>query len=623
MADLVRQHPAVHLTVNLTPALLWQIDDYLKNGATDRALELTLKPAEEFSADDREYVLSNFFDAHWHNQIFPHPRYKELFEQRYNGKRFSEQDIRDLQMWFNLAWFAKEFRERDVSLVTGEVVSVRRFVHKAHDFDVQDIRQLVECEYKVLGAIIPLHRRMQDDGQIEISTTPFFHPILPLLMDTDSATIDRPGAKLPSRFSWPEDAETQVKLAIEAYTSWFGRPPRGMWPAEGAVSQSIIPLFARNGIRWIASDEGVLGRSGQYGYSVEDPNVLCRPYRAQEREHQISIFFRSRNLSDAIGFDYHAYADHGEAATDFLNRIRHQFVDRTRDDSDSILTVILDGENAWGDYRDDARPFLTALYSLLETAGDIQCVTPSEYLALHAAGDHPQVFDLFTGSWIDRWGSRPGVDLDTWIGEEEKNKAWELLGQARRDLGNIHPNGTKRLRALHSIYTAEGSDWFWWLGSDHESGHNERFDDLFRGHLKHAYSVLGRPVPAVLNRHIAPHTVIWTFANQIEHVQPRDRITIQTNCPGVLTWRLDDLPGTKQSLTAAGGAMSAVQYYHWTLGPFPPASRQLAFSFRCTHEHCSCSEICCEERLFVVEISGADASPLKQDESKAAAGGKS
>ncbi|HEY4723963.1 MAG TPA: hypothetical protein VII92_19070, partial [Anaerolineae bacterium] len=245
MAALVAEHPDLHLTINLTPSLLWQIEDYLERGATDRALDLTLKPAESLTGDEREYILSNFFDADWHNQIFPHPRYKALFIQRREGRRFTIEDIRDLQMWFNLAWFGQEFRDGDLRLATGETVSVRHFVEQGHGFSLADIEAMVAEQYKIMRAIIPIHRHLQARGQIEVSTTPFYHPILPLLINTDRATIDRPGATHPRRFAYPEDAEAQVRWAVEFYQRHFGQPPRGMWPAEGAVSQFVVPFFAR------------------------------------------------------------------------------------------------------------------------------------------------------------------------------------------------------------------------------------------------------------------------------------------------------------------------------------------------------------------------------------------
>ncbi len=285
MAALAAECPDLHLTVNLTASLLWQLQDYVKHGATDRALELTTKSAELLTAKEREQVLGAFFDAHWHNQIFPHPRYRELFTQRREGLPFSTQDLRDLQMWFNLAWFGKEFRDGEVRLTTGEVASVHRFVAQERGFSVADVQAMVAEQYKIMRAVIPIHRQLQERGQIEVSTTPFYHPILPLLLDTDQATIDRPGAGHPPRFAHPEDGEAQVRLAVEYYRRCFGQAPRGMWPAEGAVSQAVIPLFARHGVRWIATDRGVLARSGRWGYRVDDADVLCQPYRAEEGAH--------------------------------------------------------------------------------------------------------------------------------------------------------------------------------------------------------------------------------------------------------------------------------------------------------------------------------------------------
>jgi len=277
MAALVAVHRGVHLTINLTPSLLCQIEDYVECSATDRALELTLKPAETLNAEEREQVLATFFDAHWRNQIFPHPRYRELFVRQRESRPFAARDLCDLQMWFNLAWFGKEFRDGEVRLATGEVASVSRFVEQRSGFSTADIEAMVAEQYKIMRAVIPIHHQLQEQGQIEVSTTPFYHPILPLLVDTDRATIDRPGAAYSRRFAHPEDAEAQVRLAVKYYRRCFGQPPRGTWPAEGAVSQFVIPFFARHNLRWVATDRGVLARSGRWGYQVDDPDVLASP----------------------------------------------------------------------------------------------------------------------------------------------------------------------------------------------------------------------------------------------------------------------------------------------------------------------------------------------------------
>lgn len=610
MAALVAEHPDLHLTINLTPALLWQIEDYVERGATDRALDLTLKPAETLTDGEREFVLANFFDADWHNQIFPHPRYKELFIQRREGRPFTVQDLRDLQMWFNLAWFGQEFRKGEVTLVTNEVASVNRFVQQGHHFSTADMEAMVAEQYKIMRAVIPIHRQLQKQGQIEVSTTPFYHPILPLLVDTDQATIDRPGTTFPPRFAHPEDAEAQVQLAVEAYRRWFGRTPRGMWPAEGAVSQAVVPFFARDGIHWIATDRGVLARSGRWGYDVDNPDVLCQPYRAEEGDAALSVFFRDTQLSDAIGFHYHAYPDAQQAARDFLGQIQERFVRPLRSDEDRILTVILDGENAWGAYREDARPFLHALYTLLEQETAIQTVTFAEYLEGNARRNippHPpaqqtKVYDLFTGSWIDENGSMPGVDLGTWIGEGEENLAWQLLGEARTLLDHLRAAPDVAPALFTALYIAEGSDWFWWFGEDQNSGNDPEFDDLFRTHLKSVYQMLGVSVPADLNRHIVPHTVVWSFVDPVTQVSSGDRLVIRTNCPGTLTWWPDALPAQTAEMVPVGGVMAGVCRYQHTLGPFPADVQEVHFIFRCTHVDCDGQDICCRPDKYTVQV---------------------
>ena len=610
MAALVEEHSNLHLTINLTQSLWWQIEDYLERGATDRALDLTLKPAETLTSDERASMLSNFFDAHWHNQIFPYPRYNELFVQRRARRQFNLQDLRDLQMWFNLAWFGREFRTGAVRLATGEVASVHSFVEQGRNFSQADVEAMIAEQYKIMRAIIPVHRQLQDQGQIEVSTTPFYHPILPLLVDSDRATIDRPDATHPARFSSPVDAEAQVRLAIRHYRHCFGRAPRGMWPAEGAVSQSIIPFVAQQGVHWIASDQGVLARSGRWGYRTDDPDVLCQPYRAVEGDAAISIFFRDTPLSDAIGFRYYDYSNYEQAAFDFVREVKERFAWRVTGDQDHLLTVVLDGENAWGAYREDARPFLHALYTLLERDVEIQTVSFSEYLdgnparavAPHPLAEQTQVYDLFTGSWIDEHGSAPGVDLGTWIGEAEENRAWALLRQARQTIDRVGATPESAPAAFEALYIAQGSDWFWWFGSDQDSGNDGEFDDLFRLHLKNIYRGLGIEPPPELARNIVPRTQVWTFTRPFAQIQTGDRLVVRTNCPGILTWRIDDGEPQSAALVAAGGVMAGVSYYHLTFGAFAPEAHHLRFSFRCTYAHCDGTNVCCEQREYTVQI---------------------
>ncbi len=605
MAALAAEQPSVHLTFNLTPSLLMQLEGYVSHALTDHALELTRTPAEKLTTAERHELVSRFFDAHWHNQIEIHPRYAELFAQRSAEKSFSAQDLRDLQMWFNLAWFGSELSAGEARLPNGRTVSVRRFVEKGEGFAHTDVLEMLAQQEAVMAAVVPLHAELQRRGQIEISTTPLYHPILPLLVDTDRATLDRAGTYLPRRFAHPEDAHAQVKRAVDDYTQRFGRPPQGMWPAEGAVAQFVVPIFAEHGVRWLASDRGVLARSGKWGYAVDDPDVLCQPYRAESAGTEIAIFFRDTALADAIGFSYQHYADPARAARHFITDVKQRFAERVCGD-DRVLTVVLDGENAWSGYPDDGRPFLRALYEQLAGDAQVETVTFSEYLdgneqrglGGHPLGELQQVHELFTGSWADESGSAPGVDLGTWIGEEEENRAWELLGDLRLALADAGLSPESAPLAFESLYAAEGSDWFWWYGTDQDSGHDDEFDALFRDHVAQSYRHAGLEVPPAVFRRLVPQSVPWSFVGKAHEIPAESRLHVRTHCPGVLRYRIDDGNERAESLLPTGGAMAGVQRYEIVIGPMPPGARELRFRFECGRPGCT-SDTCARKEQVV------------------------
>lgn len=504
MAARVLAHPGIRLTINLTPVLLRQIEAYVHGGVTDRALELTLRPAEQLDAAEQREVWESFFEASWPNQVQPYARYAELHDKRAALAPPSVGDLRDLQMWFNLAWFHPDFLERDVELVTGERVCVSDLVAKGSGFTHADIERMVRAQYRILAAVLPVHREGMARGQLEVATSPMFHPILPLLIDTDHAVLDRPDAALPRRFAHPEDAEAQVASAVAEYRRWFGRMPRGMWPGEGAVSRACVPLFARHGIRWLASDQGVLARSGKWGYSAGDPDVAAQPYRVEEGGHSIAIFFRDHALSDAIGFSLQHVPDPEQAAGELLRRVRDGYSRRFATTDDRVITIVVDGENPWSAYSGAGRGFLDALYRRLESDPEIETVTFGDYLERHPVETLARLHELATGSWIDELGSRFGVDLGTWIGEDEENRAWELLGEARDALSRAGATPASHPAAFESLYAAEGSDWFWWYGADQDSGHDEAFDELFRARLRHVWREIGLRPPDALDRALTP-----------------------------------------------------------------------------------------------------------------------
>jgi alpha-amylase/alpha-mannosidase (GH57 family) len=392
-----------------------------------------------------------------------------------------------------------------------------------------------------------------------------------------------------------------------------------MWPAEGAVGQSVVSIFAASRSQWIATDRGVLERSGQHGYDVRDSNVLCRAYRAEDESGRgVAVFFRDTALSDKIGFQYQRYGDSGEAAADFLHEVKERFAWRVDDPQKRIVSVILDGENAWGAYPQQARPFLHALYTALAADPEIRTVTFAEYLegnagrrvSAHPVEELTKVYDLFHASWIDENGSRPGNDLGTWIGEAEENQAWDLLREAREALDRTVATLDSHPRALQSMYAAEGSDWFWWFGEDQASDSDADFDDLFRAHLKNVYRAVGRRPPAGLDAHIVPHAPIWTYSRPIRSIQAGDRLVVRTNCPGRLTWRTDaDGTWMEFDMIAAGGAMGGVHRYGLTLGPFRTGARYIEFRFRCGELACCGTDPCCRSDLQRVDILATQAMP--------------
>lgn len=611
MGAIAAQHPGIRLTINFSPVLLAQLEVQAEGEVTDEAWELTSTPAERLDDEQRERILGTFFDADWHNQIFVHDRYRALFEQRRDGRRFSAQDMRDLQVWFNLSSFGKEFRDGVVPLPDGGSASVASFVRKGSGFSHDDVAAVLHAQLQVMRAIVPLHRELARSGRIELSCSPFAHPILPLVIDTDAAVIDRVGASKPPRFAYPQDADAHVARAVEGFQRWFGAAPRGAWPAEGAVSADVVPIFARHGIEWIATDQGVLARSGRWGYEVHRSEVRHLAYRAESDGAAVSILFRDTELSDDIGFHSHA-ADPADAVASWMRKLK-QRVCLGENHREAVATVILDGENAWGAYRDDGRPFLHALYSALERDPDVRCATPAELLdgnpgrglAAQPMPEQPRVYELATGSWIDELGSAPGVDLGTWLGEPEENRAWELLRTTRRDLdAKIDHRAAAMSASYLSLLGAEGSDWFWWYGDDQDSGHDADFDELFRMHLANAYRASGMSVPTAISGPIVPRTAVWSFTAPVGELFAGDSLVIRTNCPGELTWWLSPSGESGSTLLApVGGAMAGTQRHQAQLGPFRGV-HELTFTFACRHPGCACSETdgCCLPRPARIAI---------------------
>ncbi len=505
MAETVAAHEGMRATFNLTPSLIRQLDDYALNGAKDLYWVLAEVPAAELTLEQKTFILQRFFDANWDHIIAIHPRYQELLDLRGGTdeaaianalETYTEQDFRDLQIWFNLAWVDPDYLAQE---------PFKALVEKGRDFSEEDKPILFDGILELIRKVIPLHKQLQDAGVIEVTTTPYAHPILPLIYDTDLALVGNPKAIMPSaRFSYPADAEFHLAKSVEMYEEHFGRPVRGLWPGEGAVAEEVVSMISSAGYQFIQTGEPVLAKSLGFeafkrdsSETVTEPDLLYRPYFVQgETANPVAVFFRDWTLSDKIGFTYSGMPG-AQAAQDLVSRLEavRTSLASSGNTEPHIVTIVVDGENAWENYDNDGKEFLNTLYELLASSETLQTITPSEYLSLY-----PQQRDLpnlFPGAWFS-------ANYDTWIGETEEAAAWDLLGQVRSDLA-AYENGSQPAdpeslaQARDFMYLAEGSDWFWWYGTDQDSGQDGYFDEGFRQLLKGVYTSLGAEVPAVLD----------------------------------------------------------------------------------------------------------------------------
>lgn len=591
MAAMLEEFPNVHLTINLVPSLLWQIEDYLERGATDLWMDRSLTPTDRLTDEEKSFIVARFFDADWQNEIRIYSRYAELLEKRLAGAVFTDADITDLKMWFNLAWFPPEAKTGKITLPDGDDVSVGAHIAKCRGFDQADIEDVIEQQYRLMRNVIPMHKRLSDSGQVEITFSPFYHPILPLIADTDLATIDAHGSTLPVRFNHPEDASAQIRRGSAFHRERFGREPSGMWPSEGSVGEHVVPLIADAGVKWIATDRGVLEKSGVFGYETENPEILLRPYAAGPEGSRVSVFFRHTRLSDDIGFSMQGYSDYDRAAEEYLSWIREGFARRVKRPGDRILSIVLDGENAWSAYRNCGRAFLRGIYRRLNDDPELVACTFSEFIdgdpergiRPHPVETQEEVSPLFTASWIDEMGSPHGNDLNIWVGSPEENRAWELLGMVRGHLDEVGATPESHPDAFESMYTAEGSDWFWWFGDDFvlPAGADLMFDRLFREHLKRVYVCLGEEPPEVLDGPITREHIVWTKEDPVRTMEPGKRLRVMSEAPGSVRWSTN-LSGalSERPLEPAGDVMAQLTGYAATIGPFDHAVRFVDFRFR-------------------------------------------
>jgi alpha-amylase/alpha-mannosidase (GH57 family) len=543
MVKILEEFPQVHQTFNLVPSMLVQVDEYARGVAADPFLQAALKPAEDLTEAEQGFLLQHSFHADPQRMIYRYPRYGELYDawQASNrnverGRRaFGVQGFRDLQVLSQVAWFDEELLTADPE--------VRALIEKGRNFSLEDQALMGRKQLEILGLVLPAYRRLAATGQIEISTTPFYHPILPLLCDSNIASVSHPGVPLPSRFRYPDDARMQLQMARDYFP---GVQPRGLWPSEGSVSDEVFAIAADVGFAWAATDSGVLDRTIGHPASVSE---LYRPYLWRQGGRSMRVIFRDHFLSDLIGFVY-SRMDAAHAADDFLFRIRQNCQGILPSGRDALVPIILDGENAWEYYDRNGRPFLRELYRRIQSETNMKAVTVSEALQLTPAEpiDH-----IFPASWIS-------ANFDVWIGAEEDNKAWEYLLRARQTYDKATgASAAGRKLAYEELLIAEGSDWCWWYGPEHSSANRPEFDALYRNHLANVYRALGMQPPEELSRPILKDVVAEFRSEPALPIHPKidGRVSSYFEWLGAGVYRLD---GRSGSMHGERSPVREVQY---------------------------------------------------------------
>jgi alpha-amylase/alpha-mannosidase (GH57 family) len=466
----ISQYPNLKATFNLVPSLLQQIDEYIQNPDSCYFIKTVKKPVEDLSQSEKLYLLDFLFSANLNTMIKTFERYYQLYLKKHgSSSKFTNQDILDLQVLFLLSWSGNYLRENN------EVV--KDLIQKKQEYTQEDKINLIDTLTDFLKEILPFYKKLNEQGQIEISTTPYYHPILPLLIDINSGKESLITITLPKiRYGFKDDANIQIKSSIEYYKKIFNKNPNGFWPSEGSISDETVKLFKENYINWTASDEDVL-------FNSLNDRDLDNIYKVYDYKG-VKIFFRDKYLSDSIGFRYQNL-NPLVAVKDFLSRLRHIY---EKSDLNPVVSVILDGENAWEFYKNNGKDFFDTLYKELSNQKWIETITFSEVLKKDIRIE--KLNHIKAGSWI--FGN-----FTTWIGHPEKNTAWEYLSETKQIL-EFEKENKKYKEAKNYLLIAEGSDWFWWYGDDHFSHYGDKFDLLFRLNLQKVYTLLNKEVPSKL-----------------------------------------------------------------------------------------------------------------------------
>ena len=491
MVTILDKFKHLKLNFNLVPVLLDSIIDYAENNLDDIHSRLTVKPLSELNDDDKLFIVNNFFDANYQSMIFPLEEYNRLYQKLQTSPDkgidiFTNQEYSDLMALFNLAWFDPTYK--------NQYPQLKQLYKKGKNYTDQDRVEIIKIQRDIIKKIIPAYKKYLEQGRIEITTSPYYHPILPIL--SENKDIEK---RTQLGLDTYLDAKNQTIMALDRIEELFGKRPQGVWPSEHCVDKNTLNMLSSCGVDWTITDEGILSDSIDFEFirdfkgHLQDPYHLVKSYNYKTDNNDIKVIFRDATIPNLISFEY---PNHNPitAANDLYDRIKVvQSKLLSSPDDYHLLTIAMDGENSWENYMQDGSSFLETLYKLIEEDETLETVLVSDYLQKEK--HHKDLPKIASGSWINR-------SFKLWIDEPLKNLAWTYLKRVRTDLLNYeneNPTNPHIQDAKRELYIAEGSDWFWWYGEPNDSGRDNIFDYIFREHLKNVYIYLDLKTPEYLD----------------------------------------------------------------------------------------------------------------------------
>lgn len=496
MALWVKKFDNLKLNFNFAPVLLDAIIDYAEKDAHDIHSRMLITPKENFTDKDKIFILNNFFDANYQTMILPNEEFHRLYKIAQESDLsdtsiFTNQEYADLTALFNLVWIDPSYKTTNKNL--------KNLLKKGKNYTLEDRVEILNIHRQIIKKIIPSLKKLVEKNKIEITTSPYYHPILPILLDYKNIKKSELDNSELNLVNGEFDAIEQTQMALDRVEEIFGKRPKGIWPSEHCVSPKTLEMLSSLGVKWTISDEGILSNSIGFEFEhdfkayVQEPYHLLKTYSYEKKNANIKMIFRESTIPNLISFEYQ---NHNPIATanDLYDRIKiMQSKILSSPDKEHLLTIALDGENCWENYLEDGASFLKTLYTLISEDETLETVLISDYI--ENSKEFKPLEKIASGSWINR-------NFKLWIDEPVKDIAWQYLCRVKQDFETFvkrEPNNPNIELARKEIFICEGSDWFWWYGEPNDSGRDNIFDFLFRTHLKNVYRYLELEIPEYLD----------------------------------------------------------------------------------------------------------------------------